>query len=69
MPQNGVTPLMAAAGKGHAAVVKLLLEAGAKIDQADKVSGDTYNAMRTLMSVSIRERGILFCAVSMETSV
>ena len=36
-PQNGVTALMAAALKGHTAVVEALLKAGASIDLKTEV--------------------------------
>lgn len=35
--QNGWTPLIMAAGVGNLKVMKLLIEAGATIDQADNV--------------------------------
>ena len=35
--QNGCSPLYVASWKGHLDVVKTLLEAGANINQADKV--------------------------------
>ncbi len=37
--QEGGTPLLLAAYKGHLAMAKLLLDRGAKIDAADKVLG------------------------------
>jgi ankyrin repeat protein len=36
--QFGYTPLIAASDKGHAAVVKILLEAGANKEACNKVS-------------------------------
>ena len=35
--QNGCSPLYTASGKGHLGVVKTLLEAGANINQVNKV--------------------------------
>ena len=36
--QSGITPLMAAATKGHAETVQILLEAGANVHHQDQVN-------------------------------
>ena len=38
LSQNGVSPVMAATYHGHLDAVKALIEAGANVNQADKVS-------------------------------
>ena len=43
--QNGWSPLHVASQEGHLDVVRTLIEAGANIDQADKVSTHTYTCM------------------------
>ena len=37
VPQNGLTALMWASGKGHTGVVQLLLTSGAQVDLQDQV--------------------------------
>ena len=43
--QDGLSPLHMASQKGHLDVVKTLIEAGANINQANKVSTNTYTCM------------------------
>ena len=43
--QDGRSPLYMASQEGHLDVVKTLIEAGANIDQAEKVSIHTYTCM------------------------
>ena len=50
--QNGATPLIMAAENGHEGCAKLLLEAKAAVDAADKVSG---RSAATLAEYSVWE--------------
>ena len=43
--QDGLSPLHMASQEGHLDVVKALIEAGANINQANKVSTHTYPCM------------------------
>ena len=43
--QDGRSPLYMASQEGHLDVVKTLIDAGANIDQAEKVSIHTYTCM------------------------
>ena len=43
---NGITPLFMASQEGHAAVVKLLLAAGADVKVKISIAGEDYTALR-----------------------
>lgn len=43
LAQNGRSPLYTAARSGHMEIVKLLIEAGANINQVNAVSYDLYD--------------------------
>ncbi len=51
--QDGRTPLFSAAGEGHEGVVKLLLEAKAAVDAADKVRDDAQQTFEAAMGLDV----------------